>query len=133
MYHLMSSLAEAVETSKTARSGVLALTRAYLAFTVERPAEARFIHASSYASFLPAHASVIEDAKSQALLRLHTWLATQVRAGEIRDIPPALFEMIVIGPVAETARRWLGGARDIDPKEASRVLPDLIWRSVAKA
>ena len=41
-----------------------------------------------------------------------------------------LTEMLVIGPVAEAARRWLGGAPDIDLTTAARLLPERIWHSV---
>jgi hypothetical protein len=38
--------------------------------------------------------------------------------------------MLVIGPVAETARRWLAGAPGIDLTTAAAVLPERIWRSI---
>lgn len=45
-------------------------------------------------------------------------------------MPEALLEMLIIGPVAEVARRWLAGAPGSDIEEASRLLPERIWRSV---
>jgi hypothetical protein len=38
--------------------------------------------------------------------------------------------MLVIGPVAETARRWLAAAPGIDLAQASRPLPERIWHSI---
>ena len=132
MDRLMSSLVAEVERTKTAKTGIVALARAYLAFTSDHSTEARFIHASSYATFLPTHAGAIQSAKAGSLARLQRWLEPHVRSGEIVDLAPPLFEMLVIGPVAETARRWLaGGQHGIDLGEATRVLPDRIWRSVA--
>jgi hypothetical protein len=43
---------------------------------------------------------------------------------------PSLVEVLVLGPAAEAARRWLGGTYDMDLGEAARVLPDRIWRSL---
>jgi len=132
MSRLMSSLVADVERTKTAKTGIVALTRAYLAFTADHSNEARFIHASSYATFLPTHVDAIQAAKAEPIAKLQRWLAPHVRSGEIVDLAPPLFEMLVIGPVAETARRWLaGGSHGIDLAEASRVLPERIWRSVA--
>ncbi|MFD9247092.1 hypothetical protein ACFV0D_35260 [Streptomyces sp. NPDC059556] len=44
--------------------------------------------------------------------------------------PQPLIEALVIGPTAETARRWLSGAHDVDLAQAARILPDRIWRSL---
>ncbi|MFG3604665.1 hypothetical protein [Micromonospora chersina] len=52
-------------------------------------------------------------------------------AGEFATLPEPLVEMLLIGPVAETARRWLAGVPGIDLGQAARVLPDRIWRSLA--
>ncbi|MFG1928183.1 hypothetical protein [Cryptosporangium sp. NPDC048952] len=38
--------------------------------------------------------------------------------------------MPIIGPVAETARRYLAGAPGFDLTEASGLLPDRIWLAV---
>ena len=38
--------------------------------------------------------------------------------------------MLVIGPVAETSRRWLAGTPGIDLTQASRLLPERIWNSL---
>ena len=132
MNALMADLALAVEKTKTAKLGILALTRGYLSFTKKQSSMARFIHASSYAAFLPAHAAMIDEAKRHSLTRLFSWLRPHVRSGEVIDLPPELFEMLVIGPVAETARRWLADPKAIDLAKASSVLPERIWLSVKK-
>lgn len=115
-----------------ARAGIVAVVRAYLRFTADRPAAARFIHASAYASFLPAHTAAIAAAKAPRLEAILAWLRPHIRAGRIVALPEPLIEVLVIGPVAEAARRWLAGAPDLDLEDAARVLPERIWRALRR-
>lgn len=41
-----------------------------------------------------------------------------------------MIEVLVMGPLAEAARRWLSSTYEIDLTEAARYLPDHIWRSL---
>ncbi|WP_433257615.1 TetR/AcrR family transcriptional regulator [Streptosporangium sp. CA-135522] len=130
MSELLDALIAALERSRTARAGVRALVEAYLRFTRDSRAAAHFIHASSYADFLPAHAERIAEAKAPRMRRIADWLRPHVEAGHVIALPDFLTEMLVIGPVAETSRRWLAGAPDIDLVIAARLLPERIWQSV---
>jgi AcrR family transcriptional regulator len=133
MCALLDTIVLAVERATTARAGIGALVRSYLVFTETRSAEARFIHASSYATFLPRHSASIEAAKLPRISRLFAWLKPHVRGGRVIDLPPALFEVLVIGPVAEASRRWLAGAKDIDLDVARDVLSERVWEAVRLA
>ncbi|WP_251091427.1 TetR/AcrR family transcriptional regulator [Streptomyces sp. Caat 7-52] len=130
MADLLDALIASLERTRTARTGVRAVVVAYLRFAEEQPAKARFIHASSYAGFLPAHTAAIAAAKAPRIERLQSWARPHAEAGHIVDLPDPLTEMLLIGPVAETARRWLAGDPTIDLKQASRVLPERIWQSL---
>ncbi|MEW2353691.1 TetR/AcrR family transcriptional regulator [Spirillospora sp. NPDC029432] len=130
MGELLDSVVEALERSRTARTGVRALVEAYLRFTEERRPAAHFVHASPYAGFLPAHADRIAAAKGPRMARIAAWLAPHVESGEVIGLPDPFTEMLVIGPVAETSRRWLAGDPSIDLAAAARILPDRIWQSV---
>jgi AcrR family transcriptional regulator len=130
MTDLLNAVAAPLATARTARAGVRAIATAYLTFVAEQPAAARFIHASSAAGFLAANAETIAAAKKPAIEPIFAWARPHVRAGRIVDLPEALLEMLIIGPVAETARRYLAGVPDLDLREATRVLPERIWRSV---
>jgi AcrR family transcriptional regulator len=130
MTDLLDTLIAALERARTARSGIRAVVVAYLRFVEEEPAKARFIHASAYAGFLPAHAPTIAAAKAPRMERLLSWLHPHARAGHIVDLPDTLTEMLLIGPVAETARRYLAGDPGIDLRQADRLLPDRIWQSL---
>ncbi|HET9139022.1 TetR/AcrR family transcriptional regulator [Actinophytocola sp.] len=129
MAELLDTLVAALERTRTPHTGVRAVVRAYLRFVAEHPAQARFIHASAYAGYLPAHAAAIAASKAPRIGRMLAWLAPHVRSGQIVDLPAPLVEMLLIGPVAELSRRWLAGA-DIDLAAAERLLPDRIWASL---
>jgi len=129
MADLLDSLIGPLERATTARTGITAMVGAYLGFVQDNRPAAHFIHASSYADFLPAYAERIADAKAPRMRRIGAWLQPHVEAGRVIALPDPLTEMLVIGPVAETSRRWLSGA-DIDLTVAARLLPERIWQSV---
>ncbi|MEU1277947.1 TetR/AcrR family transcriptional regulator [Streptomyces sp. NPDC005805] len=130
MHQLCDAVVEALTRSRTGRTGVRALVRAYLRFTEEHPDAALFIHASAYAGYLTSHAEEIRAAKEPLQEAIARWLLPRIESGEIAPVPAPLIEVLVIGPVAETARRWLSHTYDADLAQAARLLPDLIWRSL---
>jgi len=117
--------------SRRAKSGVETIVRAYLAFTRDHEVEARSVHASAYAAFLPAHAVTIGAAKADAIAPIVAFVRKHVEDGAIVSLPGALLETLLIGPPAETARRWLAGAPDVDLAVAMKTLPARVWRSLA--
>ncbi|GAA3419854.1 TetR/AcrR family transcriptional regulator [Streptosporangium vulgare] len=118
------------EAEARAAAGIGAVVTGYLGFTREHRAAAHFVHASAYAAFLPAHAALVAEEKEPRLAGILGWLRPYAEAGLVVELPDALTEMLVVGPVAETARRWLAGAPGIDLDEACRLLPERIWRSL---
>jgi len=132
MAALLDAMVAALEGVTSPRAGVTALVRAYLAFTGEQRARAMFIHASSYASFLPAHAGVIEAAKGPRIEKIAAFLRPHVRSGKLAELSEPMIEMLLVGPVAEVSRRWLAGQPGIDLAEAARVLPERVWRGLRR-
>jgi AcrR family transcriptional regulator len=130
MAELLDGIVADLERARTPRGGVCAVVTAYLRFVEAEPRQARFIHASAYAGYLPAHADAIAAMKAPRMARMLAWLAPHVRDGSIVDLPDPLTEMLLIGPVAELSRRWLAGAADLDLAKAARALPDRIWASL---
>lgn len=132
MGELLDDLVAAMTPARTARAGIRAHTIAYLRFARLRTASARFIHAAAEARFLPAHAPAIAAAKAPRMDAMVAWVRQHVRGGAIADLPEPLLEMLIVGPVAETTRRWLAGVPGIDLDEAERVLPERVWRSLRR-
>lgn len=130
MAELLDEIGAALDRTRTARTGVRAIVLAYLRFTEQQPASARFIHVSAHAGYLAAHAERIAAAKKPRFDRIAGWLRAHVASGEIISVSEPLLEILLIGPVAETSRRWLSGAPGVDLAEAAKELPDRIWRSL---
>ncbi|SFP18058.1 DNA-binding transcriptional regulator, AcrR family [Actinomadura madurae] len=130
MAELLDALLDALDGVTGPRAGVEAVTRAYLRFTRERGDAARFIHASAYAAFLPDHTAMLAESKAPRIARLTAWMAPHAAAGRVARLSPVMTEMLLIGPVAETARRWLSAPEAVDLDEAAAVLPPRIWRSL---
>ncbi|MGB3440932.1 MAG: TetR/AcrR family transcriptional regulator [Actinophytocola sp.] len=129
MAGLLDEIVAALERARTPRSGVRAVVTAYLGFVAGHSASARFIHASAYAAYLPAHAEMIATMKAPRMARMAAWLAPHVASGAMVDLPDPLTEMLLIGPVAELSRRWLNGA-GFDLANAAKLLPDRVWASL---
>ncbi|MFG3497716.1 TetR/AcrR family transcriptional regulator [Streptomyces sp. NPDC047928] len=130
MEQLFDEMTVAVRRTRTARSGLRALVRAYLRFTAEHRDAALFLHASAYSGYLATHAEEIRAAKAAKLAVIADWTRVRAERGEIAPIPGPLIEVLVMGPVAEAARRWLSSTYELDLDQAARVLPDRIWRSL---
>ncbi|WP_017241368.1 TetR/AcrR family transcriptional regulator [Streptomyces sp. SS] len=131
MEQLCGEVVAALTRTRTGRTGVRAVITAYLRFTEEHPDAALFIHASAYSGHLVAHADRIRAAKEPLLSAIGDWIRPLAEAGEIAPTPGPVIEALVIGPAAETARRWLSSTYDVDLAEAARVLPDRVWRSLS--
>jgi hypothetical protein len=108
---------------------VRALVTSYLRFTEEHPDAALFLHAFACPG-CPANAEQIRTAKAAKLAVITDWMLPRVVAGEIAPMPGPVLEVLVMGPVAEAAHRWLASTYDMDLAEAARFLPDRIWRSL---
>ncbi|MFI1968403.1 TetR family transcriptional regulator [Streptomyces cinnamoneus] len=130
---LFDEMIAALHRSRTARSGLRALVQAYLRFTVEHRDAALFLHASAYSGYLAARAEEIRAVKAAKLAVVADWMRARIEKGEIVPLPGPLIEVLVMGPVAEAARRWLSSTYDLDLDQAARLLPDAIWRSLRPA
>ncbi|MEU8436439.1 TetR/AcrR family transcriptional regulator [Streptomyces sp. NPDC029216] len=127
---LFDAMTEAVTRCRTARTGVRALVKAYLEFTRDHRDAALFLHASAYSGYLAGHATEISTAKEAQLGPLMAWMGARMTKGEIRPIPAAVVEVMVMGPTAETAKRWLASTYEMDLDQAVKHLPEAIWRSL---
>ncbi|MGY0024688.1 TetR/AcrR family transcriptional regulator [Streptomyces sp. cg35] len=127
---LVGELGGAVTRARSARTGVRALARTYLAFIKEHPDAARLLHSSRADQLAMAEARQLRDAQEARLSPLTGWIRRHVASGEIAPLPDALVESLILGPVIGVARSWLAGVGDIDLDQAARVLPDRIWRSL---
>ncbi|MFJ8586476.1 TetR/AcrR family transcriptional regulator [Streptomyces sp. NPDC093595] len=127
---LLDELVAALRRSRTARSGIRAVVRAYLEFVRDHPDAARLMHSVTADRHTMAHAAGIRESQEARLSPVAAWIRARVDAGELAPLPEPLMESLVLGPVVGVARRWLS-VGDVDLEEAARILPDRIWRSVS--
>ncbi|MFH8569332.1 TetR/AcrR family transcriptional regulator [Streptomyces sp. NPDC017993] len=127
---LLSEVVGALERTRTARSGIRAVVRAYLGFVRDHPDAARLVHSVPADRYGMAHAKEIRDSQEARLSPVAGWIRTRIDSGELAPLPVPLIESFILGPVVAVARRWLT-IGDVDLEEAERALPDRIWRSVS--
>ncbi|HYX33548.1 MAG TPA: TetR/AcrR family transcriptional regulator [Oligoflexus sp.] len=130
MADLLQTIIEAVRAQTTAKNKVMAQARAYIEWTRDRKNAARFIHASAYAPYMQQYEQEIRQAKEPILQELMALFEPHIRAGELIALPLPLYEILLIGPLAELARRWLSGGSGLDLEAAWEFLPERIWQSV---
>jgi len=130
---LFDELASALTQAPNARAGVYAVVEAYLKFVREHEDAALLLHSPAADRRGMARGAELRDTQEARLAVFAEWVQSHVASGELAQLPPPLYESLVLGPVVGTARRWLSGIRDIELDEAARVLPERIWRSVSAA
>ncbi|MEV6356222.1 TetR/AcrR family transcriptional regulator [Streptomyces hydrogenans] len=127
---LVGELATALTAHQDARSGIEAVIHTYLDFVRTQPAAARLLHSPFADQEGTARAAEIRDNQEARLTPIEHWLDGHRKAGQLADLPTPVIETLVLGPVIGLARRWLT-LGDVDLEEATRLLPDRIWRSVS--
>ena len=53
-----------------------------------------------------------------------------MEAGELRKLPPALWQPVVVGPAQELVRQWAAGRARIELRDAVAPLSEAAWRAV---
>jgi AcrR family transcriptional regulator len=130
MRSLLSVCTNALKKRRSARTGVEALVRAYLAWVKDHPNEASFIYAAAHNEFVVQWHAELRAFKQELLVPIFAWFAPYIERGDVVRFPLPLYEIVIIGPVAEFSRRWLSGADGLDVDVAMRLLPASIWRAV---
>ncbi|MET7569530.1 TetR/AcrR family transcriptional regulator [Streptomyces sp. NPDC005492] len=130
---LLDELTIALRATRTARTGIRAIVRTYLTFVREHRDAALLLHSSRTDQRNMTRARELRDSQEARLSVFALWIQCHVDSGELAPLPPALIESLVLGPLIGVARRWLSGVDDteLDLDQATRVLPDRIWRSVS--
>ncbi|MZD10013.1 TetR family transcriptional regulator [Streptomyces sp. SID5785] len=127
---LLEELGSALAHTRSARTGVRALVRAYLGFVRDHPDEARLLH-SAYADRLSMEqARHLRDTQEARLSPLSAWVDGYVKAGEVADLPAPVLEALVLGPVIGLARSSLAGVGEGDVDQMAGLLADRIWRGL---
>lgn len=127
---LLDHVCEGARRARSARGLVRAMVERYLDWIEAHPEAARFILCAAPAELDVRATAPLQQGKLERLTPLLQRTLRHAQAGEIVALSPSYYEMIVIGPVAETSRRWLQG-EPFDLSEARTVLAETIWRALA--
>jgi AcrR family transcriptional regulator len=130
MQSLLGAVWAGLARQRGARAGVEATVRAYLRWVAAHPDAARFIYAAAQTEFLARAGDELAAFKQRLVAPFLDWIRPHVARRAVAPLPPALYEIVIIGPPAEFARRWLAGVPGLRMPEALRVLPAAVWRAV---
>jgi AcrR family transcriptional regulator len=128
LFSLLDALRPSVEASElpTVISSLVAL---YLDWVRAHTDAARFVLSAAPAELDDAALVSLAEGTQQRLTPLVARVLQAAAAGHIVTMPLPYYELMIIGPIAETARRWLGGA-PLDLDEAQHVLTEAILRTL---
>lgn len=130
MGELLDALVSVTVPARTAAAGVRALVRGYLEFVAAHPRAAAVVHSVAWTGFTAENRAVVQAVKGPRMEALLGWVRPHVAGGRVVALPDDVLEVLLIGPAAEAARRWLAGAPGVDLAEAITLLPERVWRSV---
>lgn len=128
---MLSSVTAAVLRCDDAASGVRALVESYLDFAEAHPHEARMIYAAAHTELTRDFRPELSALAERVTRPIADWLAPHVAAGTVVDLPPPLYEVVLVGPPAEAARRILTGTPGLTFEAAKAALPERVWAAVA--
>ncbi|MFO0577062.1 MAG: TetR/AcrR family transcriptional regulator [Polyangia bacterium] len=127
---MLAHVTRAVLRRRDARDGVRALVTSYLRFVEKHRAEALLIFAAAHTELTRDFRPELAELAARVTAPIAQWLAPHVAAGTVIALPRPLYEVVLIGPAAEAARRILSGAPGLSFTSARRVLPELVWSAV---
>lgn len=114
-------------TASGPEEGVRAVVEAHVRWIADNPDWARFLY---------EHRGAVPEGSAQARLTevnkafsaaLMSYFRPYLEDGSIRDLPSECYSVIMLGPVQEYARRWLGGRTESHPGALTKVFSDAAW------
>lgn len=125
-------LKQAVQSETSAKAGIIALVSTYLDWITSHPQCGRFMYEASGGELLLNHHDQIKVFKSEFYAAIMQWMEPHITSGEIIALPPWAYDVIMMGPAHEFARRWLAGMREMPLTTAQTVIADAIWRAIQR-
>lgn len=123
-------LERAVRAETTARAGIVTLVTTYLGWIDAHAKCGQFMYEASGGDLLLNYRDQIMAFKGAFYAAIMTWMQPHIASGEIIALPPWAYDVIMMGPAHEFARRWLAGMREMPLETAQAVIADAIWRAI---
>lgn len=128
MAEVLDTMIEAMNRTRTARTGIEAMVRAYLQWSIANRAKALVIQTAQYCEYRAP--LKVAETKAPRIKLVTEWLEPHVQAGRIHAMSPQMIESLMVGPPALAVHRWLADVPGVNLTEALKVMPDRIWHSL---
>jgi AcrR family transcriptional regulator len=126
-----SSLLAAMGRRVSAQTGVKGLIRAYVQWVVQHPERARLLHKLRRTGDVTDTASERNQANAEAFAALREWVRQKVDAGEMRDMPFAVWMALVFSPAMSLTQQWVRQDEPSVPPKVRAALEHGAWMAVA--
>lgn len=113
-----------------AESGVKSMIRAFVAWVLQHPDEARLLHELRRGSQLEA-GGAWSAANREGFAALADWVNRMTQAGEMRPMPFPIWFALVFAPVISLAPYWVGKQAVVVTPRVRTALEHGAWASVA--
>lgn len=128
-FHL--ALLPAIGGRVSAQNGVKGLIRAYVQWVVQNPARARLLHKLRRTGDLTDTAAERNQANAEAYAVISGWVRQKVQAGELRDMPFAVWMALVFSPALSLTQQWVRQSEPSVPAKVRAALEHGAWMAVA--
>jgi AcrR family transcriptional regulator len=121
---------DALERAPDPQTSIRALVRHHLRWVKANPQLAKFLMNRRETELRVATEARVRELNRGFFPRVSAWMERHVRSGALRDVPPDLWEPLLLGPSQEFARLWLAGRTHISPRRAERELAQATWNAL---
>jgi AcrR family transcriptional regulator len=125
-----AGLLQALERAPDAEASIRGLVRHHLRWIEGNPKLAKFLMGRRETELRLATESRVRELNRGFFPRVGAWMEQHVRSGELRPLPPDLWEPLLLGPSQEFGRLWLAGRTRISLRRAERELAEATWSAV---
>ncbi|MGE0325684.1 MAG: TetR/AcrR family transcriptional regulator [Polyangiaceae bacterium] len=128
--HMFRDLRASLEGVSTARAAVHALTHAYLTWVFQNREEATFVYQMTALEMPEDQREPFLAFKAELYAPIVERLSPFIQKGELPNLPPQLYDVIVLGPAHEAGRRWTGDAPYLERTWLLEHVPEVAWNTV---
>lgn len=120
----------ALERHEDAEQAIHAIVRHHIRWLECNPQLAQFLLNRRETELALATEAQVRELNREFLPRVAGWMRRRTATGELRELPPDLWEPVLLGPSQEFSRLWLAGRTRISLRRAERELARTTWRAI---
>lgn len=112
---------------RTAEALIRRSVEHHLAWTARHPEWARYLHCMRQTEIISSSEAQIRALNQTFSEQVAPYFEPHFKSGRIRRLPRDVMHAVLVGPVHEFERQWLGGRTRTDIKEAGHLLSARVW------